>query len=109
MDAGTISNPLIATGLSERELALVLDVLRQNGHVRRATLFGSRAKGTAQKNSDIDLAIEGLESDHDLLLLAMTLDDLPLPYRFDLQRLESLASEPLKAHIDRVGVVIYQQ
>ncbi|NTU52900.1 MAG: nucleotidyltransferase domain-containing protein [Chlorobiaceae bacterium] len=109
MDAGTIQEPLIANGLSERELALIINVFKENGNIRRAILFGSRAKGVAKPNSDIDLAIEGLEDDLDLARIAMTLDELPLPWRFDLQRLESIASQPLKEHIKRVGIVIYQK
>lgn len=109
MDAGTIQEPLIVTGLSERELALIIDVFKETGNVSRAILFGSRAKGTARPNSDIDLAIEGVENDLDLARLAMSLDELPLPWRFDLQRLESIASQPLKEHIGRVGIVIYQK
>ncbi|MBN1928607.1 MAG: nucleotidyltransferase domain-containing protein [Chlorobiaceae bacterium] len=105
MDAASIQERLTDTGLSERELALIIDVLGRNGTVRHAVLFGSRAKGAARPNSDIDLAIEGLQDDLDLARLAMTLDELPLPWRFDVLRFESIASTPLKEHIERLGVV----
>ncbi len=109
MDAASIQERLTDTGLSERELALIIDALGRNGTVRHAVLFGSRAKGAARPNSDIDLAIEGLQDDLDLARLAMTLDELPLPWRFDVLRFESIASTPLKEHIERLGVVIYQK
>ena len=109
MDAGSIQEQLIDSGLSERKLSLIIDVLSRNGAVRRAVLFGSRAKGVAKPNSDIDLAIEGLDNDLDLARLAMALDDLPLPWRFDLQRIESITSKPLTEHIKWVGIVIYRK
>jgi len=88
---------------------MILDVFCQDEAIQRAVLFGSRAKGVAKPNSDIDLAIEGLNNDLDLARLAMALDDLPLPWRFDLQRIESIISKPLKEHIERVGIVIYRK
>jgi len=100
---------MITTGLSERDLSLIVDVFIRNGAIRRAVLFGSRAKGVAKPNSDIDIAIEGIEDELELARLAMALDDLPLPWRFDLQRLEAIASQPLREHIERVGVVIYRK
>lgn len=109
MDAESIQEQLINTGLSERALSMIIDVLRGNAGIRRAILFGSRAKGVAKPNSDIDLAIEGLDDDLDVARLASSLDDLPLPYRFDLQRMESLKYQPLKEHIERAGKVIYQK
>lgn len=109
MDAESIQEQLTNTGLTERALSMIIDVLRGNAGIRRAILFGSRAKGVAKPNSDIDLAIEGLDDDLDVARLASSLDDLPLPYRFDLQRLESIISQPLKEHIERAGMVIYQK
>ena len=39
--------------------------------------------------------------------IASELDELPLPYRFDVVALESIRSLPLREHVDRVGVRIY--
>jgi uncharacterized protein len=38
----------------------------------------------------------------------MELDELPLPYRFDLQAISTIKNRSLLEHIDRVGIVIYQ-
>lgn len=47
-------------GLSEKELQALRSVLQSQG-IRSAKIFGSRARGTHKKGSDIDLAIEGDE------------------------------------------------
>ena len=47
------------TGLPPSVLTQVIDVLRQHPEVERAVLFGSRAKGRARPNSDIDVALFG--------------------------------------------------
>ena len=38
----------------------------------------------------------------------MGLDELPLPYRFDLQAMSTIKNHSLLEHIERVGIVIYQ-
>jgi uncharacterized protein len=38
----------------------------------------------------------------------MELDELPLPYRFDLQAISTIKNRSLLVHIDRVGILIYQ-
>jgi hypothetical protein len=35
------------------------------------------------------------------------LDDLPLPYRFDVRALNAITLMPLREHIERVGIAIY--
>lgn len=37
------------------------------------------------------------------------LDDLLLPYRFDICRQQDIANQDLLAHIDRVGQLFYQR
>jgi predicted nucleotidyltransferase len=70
-------------------------------------LFGSRAKGTAKPSSDIDLAIDGLMHELHAEALARELDELPLPYRFDVQASQCMRHDAVREHIARVGIVIY--
>ncbi len=88
---------------------MLRSVFMRHADVERVVLFGSRAKGTARYNSDIDLAVEGVLDDLGIEALAMELDDLPLAYQFDVKALSSIHSAPLKRHIERVGHVIYQR
>ena len=95
------------SGLSERELDLIRGVLARRKEVSFAVLFGSRAKGTAAPGSDIDLALGGIDDPLLAEAVAAELDELPLPYRFDVKALSAIRYAPLREHIDRVGVRIY--
>ncbi|MDM7954370.1 MAG: nucleotidyltransferase domain-containing protein [Cyanobium sp. CZS 25K] len=95
--------------LQPSELELVRSVLRQHPEVHSATLFGSRAKGTHHERSDVDLALSGELGLLGAEAIAAELEELPLPYRFDVQALEQIRLAPLLEHIERVGVVIYPE
>ncbi len=100
--------PVAGHGGSHDEWGLVFGILRRHPEVERAVLFGSRAKGSARPNSDFDLALWG-RIDHRLLArLNAELDELPLPYTFDLVVYGDIRQAELRAHIDRVGRVVYE-
>lgn len=94
-------------GLSARELNLICGVLSRHGEITGVLLFGSRAKGTASMASDIDLALEGVDDQLQAEAIAGELEDLPLPYHFDVKALAAIQSRSLREHIDRVGLRIY--
>ena len=96
------------TGLTRSEIDLLATVLGHYPLVQRAVLFGSRAKGTARPNSDIDIALYGDIDDLTVERIASDLDDLPLPYLFDIKAVATLKSAALTDHIKRVGVNIYR-
>ena len=76
--------------------------------IDKVVLYGSRAKGNYKNGSDIDLAIIG--GDIDLALINKVeneLDDLYLPYTFDISIFRHIRNENLLDHINRVGVVFY--
>ncbi|MFM8275763.1 MAG: nucleotidyltransferase domain-containing protein [Cyanobium sp.] len=95
--------------LQPSELELICSVLRLYPEVQCATLFGSRAKGTHHERSDVDLALSGELGLLGAEAIAAELEELPLPYRFDVQALEQIRFAPLLEHIERVGVVIYPE
>ena len=95
-------------GLPQASIERINAVPASHPEVERAILYGSRAKGTFRPGSDIDLALEGGRLTHDLLLKIMTeLDDLLLPWMIDLLILSELDHEPLREHIERVGMTFY--
>lgn len=94
--------------LDEHERALVRDVFRRHPAVSAAILFGSRAKGTHAACSDVDLAVVGDVTPLEAEAIAGELEELPLPYRFDVQPLARISHPPLREHIDRVGICIYR-
>jgi len=93
--------------LTSAEVALLETVFRRHPEISRVELFGSRAKGTHTSRSDIDLAIWGRLSDLGAERIAAELDELPLPYRFDVLRFEAIESSALREHIERIGVPVY--
>lgn len=95
------------TGLSAAEIGLLAAVLRQFPQVERGVLFGSRAKGNARPNSDIDLALYGSIDDLTVERIAMAMDELPMPYLLDVKAVASLKNPALIDHIQRVGVAVY--
>lgn len=70
--------------------------------VELATLYGSRAIGCQRPGSDIDLSLSRARLD-------AALDDLLLPWRFDLCLQAELQSAALLEHIARVGQVFYRR
>ena len=94
-------------GLTVIEEEMIRDVLRRHTDVIEAKIFGSRAKGTFQPNSDVDIALWGKISFSVLAAIAGELDELPLPYRFDVQTYDAIRHPPLRDHIDRVGQSFY--
>ena len=59
-------------GLTDSEQELIRDVLRRHTDVTQAKIFGSRAKGISQPNSDVDLALWGNISFAALATIAST-------------------------------------
>lgn len=96
-----------ARPLEPEEMELVRSVFRQHPEVRSATLFGSRAKGSHNDRSDVDLVVTGDVEPLRAEAIAAELEELPLPYRFEVQALAHIQHQPLLEHIKRVGIVIY--
>jgi predicted nucleotidyltransferase len=94
--------------LTDRELTLVRGVLRRHPRVSAAIVFGSRAKGVHTARSDVDLAIAGDVTPLEAEAIAADLEELPLPYRFEVQPVARITHPPLLAHIERVGICIYR-
>jgi uncharacterized protein len=95
------------TGLTKRDLDLIRGVLSRHPEVTGTILCGSRAKGTFRPGSDVDLAFEGLTDDLQAEAIASELEELPLPYRFDVKAMDAITFEPLREHIRRVGIRIH--
>ncbi|WP_439585399.1 nucleotidyltransferase domain-containing protein [Dyadobacter bucti] len=71
---------------------------------------GSRANGNYRNGSDIDPVIVGEELDlSQRFKIELELDDLLLPFKIDLAILHQIENQELADHINRRGVVFYQQ
>ena len=97
------------SGLSSDELNGLRRVLQRYPSVQEAILFGSRAKGTFRKGSDVDLAVKGC-SDSDVILLSAALnEETTFPYFFDVVAYEKISSQNLIEHIARAGMTIFSR
>jgi predicted nucleotidyltransferase len=96
------------TGLPWHAVEKICGIFRDFPQIRRVVLYGSRALGTYLPGSDIDLSIEaeslGLT---ELLSIENRIDDLLLPWKFDLSLLHQIDNPALLEHIRRVGVIFY--
>jgi predicted nucleotidyltransferase len=85
-------------------------LLKSCSAVQQVILYGSRAKGTQRSGSDIDLCLVAPEMElKTLLLLGAQLDDLLLPYSFDLSLHHLIDHPALLDHIQRVGITLWQR
>ena len=96
-------------GLSDRTLATLYSIFRKYPGIRQAILYGSRAKGKYSIGSDIDLTLmtDNTFTHTDLLRISGDFDDSDMPYFGDVSIYDKLSNQNLKAHIDRVGKVIF--
>lgn len=95
--------------LPDTTMRMISDVFAAYPELTEVRLFGSRATGRATERSDIDLATLGIADSHRLGMLALDLDDMPIPQKCDIQAYESVKHAPLKRHIDNFGITIYRK
>jgi len=96
-------------GLSNQTLDTLDSIFKKYLGIRQVVLYGSRAKGNYRTGSDIDLALMTNDTftRTDLLHIAGDFDDSDMPYMIDVLVYGDLSNQDLKAHIDRVGKVLY--
>ena len=92
--------------LPERIKDKIVSILSHEKTVEKALLFGSRARGDARANSDIDLALIG---DAIPLSLHTKLRENVGLYSLDIVRMNELDDDPLLESINRDGVLLYSR
>jgi len=101
---------MINTGLDNVDIKKIQSVLNLHPEIEKAILYGSRATGNYKAASDIDLTLLG----NDLTLtiqqkIETELDDLLLPYKFDVSVFHTITNIELIDHIKRVGQLFFQK
>jgi predicted nucleotidyltransferase len=95
-------------GLKQQDIDNIQNVFSAFNKVEKAILYGSRAKGNYKPASDIDITLIGENLDITLInRISLALDDLLLPYTFDLSIFSHIKNEDLLDHINRIGIVFY--
>lgn len=98
-------------GLQETTIEKICAVLTLHPQVEKAVLYRSRAKGNYKNGSDIDLTLLGGQ---DLTMKVLyrimdEIDDLLLPYTFDLSIFTHISDPDVVEHIQRAGVTFYEK
>lgn len=97
-------------GLKEEVIQQVQRVFSHYPQIQQAILYGSRAMDTHKVGSDIDLSLKGENLDlHLLSQLDDELDELLLPYTFDISIFDDISNSDLIDHIARVGILFYSK
>ena len=97
-------------GLSVEVLDKIRSIFRSHPLVEKVILYGSRAKGNYKPGSDVDLTLIAPKMElSELLQIENEIDDLLLPYKFDLSFFHKIDSETLSDHINRIGLDFYNR
>ena len=97
-------------GLNENIINQIVKAISSVPEVEEAIIYGSRAKGNYKPGSDIDITLKGEKLTlRDLNKVSLALDDLLLPYTFDLSIYHHINNPDLTDHIKRVGKIFYSK
>ena len=98
-------------GLDVDTLRRIRGVLSEFPAIDKVLIYGSRAMATYRPGSDIDITLigTGLTLNQCVYPLANKLDDLYLPYTFDISIFKQLDDIEFIAHILRRGQLFYRK
>jgi predicted nucleotidyltransferase len=78
-------------------------------NIEKVILYGSRAKGTNRMYSDVDIVLVGEKiNNREYTNIIQEIDDLLLPFIFDISVYHSIKDSNLIESINRTGVIIYE-
>lgn len=96
-------------GLKDDIVEKIGQICSQFLQVKEVIIYGSRAKGSFKPGSDVDLTFKGENLDLKIInKIRLEIDDLLLPYTFDLSVFSQIENPELVEHIKRVGKVFYK-
>ena len=96
-------------GLKDDIVEKIRNICSQFPEVREVIIYGSRAKGNFKAGSDVDLTFKGENLNLKIInKISLQIDDLFLPYTFDLSVFSQIENRELVEHIERVGKVFYK-
>lgn len=97
-------------GLTDAQLEILKNIFANYTEIREVFIYGSRAKGTFNERSDIDLIVKNSNVDRKLLnKIRMDFDESNIPYLMDLKYYETIKNINLKDQIDKNALMIYKQ
>ena len=98
-------------GLRVNHISEVQRIFYQCDKIDKVLIYGSRAKGNFKKGSYIDMTLlgDGLTLANSIYPVMGMIDDLLLPYLFDISIYSQITNPGLLDHIERVGKVFYDR
>ena len=98
------------SALPETIVDQLKNIFEKYSNINKVILYGSRAKGTNTKRSDIDLVIANSQLDRFTLSnIKSEIEESDIPNLVDIQLLEEIDNQELLDHINRVGKVVYSR
>ncbi len=96
-------------GLKNTIIEQINSIFSKYSKIEKVVLYGSRAKGNYKNGSDIDLVLYGNNlSSFFVNKLINEIDDLLLPYTFDISIFENISNQDLIENINRIGIVFFK-
>jgi len=97
-------------GLDEKVIKDLKEIFSKFPAVEKVILYGSRAMGTYRNGSDIDITLLGKNlSIQTIFGIQDEIEELYLPYSFDISIYDRIDNEDLIDHIQRVGKVFFEK
>jgi type I restriction enzyme S subunit len=95
-------------GLTEDEIGLIKSVFEKAPEVETVFIYGSRAKNTFKRTSDIDFAVKLINGNRFIIAsLKDDLDELPIIYEIDLTDEKTMDAGDFKEEYERTKRVFY--
>ncbi len=107
----TISGHNLTFGLRDADLLYMDNLFRQHSDIEQVWLYGSRAKGTNQPGSDVDLALIGPDVKGETVrhIHFVLEEESPMPFFFDVLHWDGLSNQKLKDEIQRTAQPLYER
>ena len=97
-------------GLNQEVLNCLCTIFSDQPAIEKAILYGSRAKGTHRPYSDVDITLTGQNVNLGVLnKVSHQIDELDLPWMFDISSMSKISNPDLLDHINRAGLEIYPE
>lgn len=96
---------MIETGIPGSVIEEIQSIAQQN-NLDKVILFGSRAKGTYRRASDIDLAVSG----GNVTMFALDVDEeTSTPLKYDVVDLNQKLQAAFRQSIEKEGIILYEK
>ncbi len=98
----------IKFGLQNKEIEVIQNYFERIPEISKLIIFGSRARGDFKEYSDIDLCLFS-NIKLDIFKIKQELNELRIPYLFDVLQWENLDNLKLKSKIEIEGKLFWMK